>query len=146
MMWQFGELGYDVSINANDQGVLGTGDEYRTHRKPVRWEYYGDANRRALYDAMSKVISWRTENEDYYGQDNLKTIVWKAGDADMAGKTLVLDRVIVIGNFSNAEHTTTVNVPAAGEWKNLITGEKVTLGSTYSAKLAAHDYIVLVRD
>ena len=25
MMWQFGELGYDFSINANDSGVVGTG-------------------------------------------------------------------------------------------------------------------------
>ena len=146
MMWQFGELGYDVSINANDEGVVGNGDEYRTHRKPIRWEYYSDTNRRALYDAMSKVISWRTENEDYYGQDNLKTITWKAGDADMGGKTLVMDRVIVIANFTNAETTTTVNVPQAGTWRNLMTDAAVTLGSTYSAKLAAHDYIVLVRD
>ena len=146
MMWQFGELGYDVSINANDQGIVGSGDEYRTHRKPVRWEYYDDANRRALYDAMSKVISWRTDNEDYYGQDNLKTITWTVGDANMGGKVLVMDKVIVVANFTNAEATTTVNVPSAGEWTNLITGEKVTLGTTYAAKLAGSDYIVLVRD
>ena len=148
MMWQFGELGYDVSINANDQGVVGTGDEYRTHRKPIRWEYYNDVNRKALYDAISKIISWRTDHEEYYGQDNLSVHTWKSGDAYMSGKVLVMDRVIVVANFSNAESTTDVTVPAIcqGEWTNLMTGDKVQLGSNYSVTLAGSDYIVLVKE
>ena len=146
MMWQFGELGYDVSINANDKGVVGNGDEYRTHRKPVRWTYFYDKNRHDIYEALSKAITWRTEHEDYYGSDNLAVHSWKVLDGDMGGKTLVMDRVIVVANFTNAETTTTVNVPQASTWRNLMTDAAVTLGSTYSAKLAAHDYIVLVRD
>ena len=145
MMWQFGELGYDVSINANDKGVVGSGDEYRTHRKPVRWNYLNNPDRKAIYDALSKVISWRTDNEDYYGQDNLKVHTWKVADANMGGKTLVMDRVIVVANFTNSQTTTTVEVPNTGEWTNLMTGEKVNLGSTYNVTLAGSDYIVLVR-
>lgn len=64
----------------------------------------------------------------------------------MGGKVLVLDKVIVVANFNNAESTTQVSVPATGEWTNLMTGEKVTLGSTYSCTLGASDYIVLVRE
>ena len=135
MMWQFGELGYDVSIEENG----------RTGKKPVRWNYFEDANRRALYDAMSKIISWRTDNEDYYGQDNLTVHTWSVGDAQMGGKVLVMDRVIVVANFNNAQSTTSVNVPSAGEWTNLMTGEKVQLGSTHSFTLAGSDYIVLVK-
>ena len=148
MMWQFGELGYDVSINANENGTVGSGDEYRTHRKPVRWEYFNDANRKALYDALSKVISWRTGNEEYYGQDNLSVHTWNVGDANMSGKILVMDKVIVVANFTNAEATTTVNVPAAitGQWKNLLTDESVQVGASYSVTLAGSDYIVLVRE
>ena len=145
MMWQFGELGYDVSINANDKGVVGTGDEYRTHRKPVRWNYLNNPDRKAIYDALSKIISWRTDNEDYYGQDNISVHSWLVGDSNMGGKTLVMDRVIVVANFTNSQTTTTVNVPSAGEWTNLITGEKVQLGSSHSVTLAGSDYIVLVR-
>ena len=148
MMWQFGELGYDVSINANDSGVVGSGDEYRTHRKPVRWEYLNDANRKALYDALSKIISWRTDHEEYYGQDVLSVHSWRTGDAEMSGKTLVMDKVIVVANFTNAEATTNVAVPSAitGEWTNLLTGESVEVGSSYSVTLAGSDYIVLVRE
>ena len=135
MMWQFGELGYDVSIDENG----------RTGRKPVRWNYYEDANRRALYDAVSKIISWRTSHEEIYGEDNVKVYAWKVADANMGGKTLVMDNVIVVANFTNAETTTAIEVPTAGEWTNLITGEKVTLAARHEVVLAGSDYIVLVR-
>ena len=136
MMWQFGELGYDVSIEENG----------RTGRKPVHWEYFEDANRRALYDAMSKVISWRTSHQDYYGQDNLAVHTWSVADGNMGGKTLVMDKVIVVANFNNAESTTTINNPNAGEWTNLMTGEKVQVNTSHSFTLGASDYIVLVRE
>ena len=32
MIWQFGELGYDISINQND----------RTGNKPIKWEYFDE--------------------------------------------------------------------------------------------------------
>ena len=136
MMWQFGELGYDVSIEENG----------RTGRKPVRWNYYDDANRRALYDAMSKVISWRTDHEDYYGQDNLAVHTWSVGDAQMGGKILVMDKVIVVANFNNAESSTTINNPNPGEWTNLMTGEKVQVNGSHTFTLAGSDYIVLVKE
>jgi hypothetical protein len=136
MMWQFGELGYDISIDYND----------RTGRKPVRWDYYNDANRRALYDAMSKIISWRTDKEEYYGEDNLAVHTWKVNDVDMGGKTLVMDRVIVVANFTNAESSTTINNPNAGQWTNLMTGEKVQVNGSHTFTLGASDYIVLVRE
>ena len=135
MLWQFGELGYDVSIEQNG----------RTGRKPVRWEYLEDSNRKALYDAVSKIISWRTDNEEYYGQDNLSVRSWLVGDNNMGGKTLVMDRVIVVANFTNSQTTTTVSVPSAGQWTNLITGATVELGSSHTFTLAGSDYIVLVK-
>ncbi|MBO7243556.1 MAG: Por secretion system protein [Alistipes sp.] len=135
MLWQFGELGYDVSIEQNG----------RTGRKPVRWEYLEDSNRKALYNAVSKIISWRTDNEEYYGQDNLSVRSWLVGDNNMGGKTLVMDRVIVVANFTNSQTTTTVSVPSAGQWTNLITGATVELGSSHTFTLAGSDYIVLVK-
>lgn len=138
MMWQFGELGYDVSIEENG----------RTGRKPVRWNYLEDTNRKAMYDALSKIISWRTDHEEYYGQDNLSVHVWKVGDDSMNGKVLVMDKVIVVANFSNEHKITEVTIPSAcqGEWTNLMTGATLTLGSSYNFSLGASDYIVLVRE
>ena len=95
---------------------------------------------------MSKFVTWRTDNEEYYGQDNLSVNTWSVGDANMGGKVLVMDRVIVVANFTNASTTTSVNVPQAGEWTNLMTGEKVQLGTSHSFTLAGSDYVVLVRE
>lgn len=146
MMWQFGELGYDVSINANEDGILGSGDEYKTSRKPIRWEYLNDANRKAIYDAIAKCLQFRESQASWYAQENLTVHTWKVDDSNMGGKTLVMDKVIIVANFTSSQKSTTVNVPATGTWKNLMTGASVSLGSTYTANLAANDYIVLVRE
>jgi glycosidase len=50
-IWQFGELGYDFSINFNG----------RTGRKPIRWDYYTDANRRKIYTTYAKLF-WLRNN------------------------------------------------------------------------------------
>ena len=144
MMWQFGEMGYDITI--------GSDDGQKVEPKPVYWEYMNDTNRKALYDAMSKCITFRTTHPDMYGFDGKTTInTWKVGDANMAAKTLVYSTangsVIVMANFTNDSSNATCNVPVQGEWKNLITGEAVTLSSaTFTTTLAAGDYIVLVKE
>lgn len=152
MMWQFGELAYDFSINSNEQGTVGSGDAYRTHRKPIPWKlgYDKDGKRMALYNNLSKIISFRTENAQIFSSDSgdKERKTWNVGGgSNMGSKTLVLSNsyggVIVVANQSTSQATTTVNVPQAGEWTNIITGEKVTLGSSHTVTLNAHDYIVL---
>lgn len=144
MMWQFGEMGYDITI--------GSDDGQKVEPKPVHWDYMEDANRKALYDAMCKFITFRTTHQNMYGFDGTTTInTWKVGDANMAAKTLVYSTnagsVIVMANFTNAQSNATCNVPVQGEWKNLLTGAAVTLNSaTYSTTLAAGDYVVLVKE
>ncbi|HEY3370098.1 MAG TPA: alpha-amylase family glycosyl hydrolase, partial [Prolixibacteraceae bacterium] len=46
MIWQFGELGYDVSIDQN--GRIGD--------KPVRWNYLDEPNRLQLFDVYSAML------------------------------------------------------------------------------------------
>ena len=135
MMWQFGELGYDVSIEDGD----------RTGRKPVRWNYTNDSNRKALYTAISKVLQFRTSRKDIYGRADLPVHKWDVGDNVMGGKRLVMDNVIMIANLNSYKCTTSVDVPHQGKWRNLMTNEEVTLGSTYTASLEANEYVILVR-
>ena len=143
MIWQFGELAYDYSIDYND----------RTGEKPVPWElgYFEHANRKALYDNLSKIISFRTENPQIFSSDSgdKERKTWNVGDGSMGGKTLVLSNnyggVIVVANQSTASATTTVSVPQTGQWTNILTGEKVTLNSSYTVTLAAHQCVVLGR-
>ncbi len=59
MVWQFGELGYDYSINFNQ----------RTGRKPVRWDYYDVPERRKIYDTYSKLYWLRNNMPNTFHRD-----------------------------------------------------------------------------
>ncbi|MEO8796174.1 MAG: alpha-amylase family glycosyl hydrolase, partial [Daejeonella sp.] len=58
MIWQFGERGYDYSINYPS----GTSND-RLSNKPPHWEYMNEPNRKKLYDVYSKLIKLRTEQD-----------------------------------------------------------------------------------
>lgn len=57
MIWQFGELGYDESIDS------GGG---RVDPKPTHWEYLEDPYRKGLYDSYSEILQIRKANPDLF--------------------------------------------------------------------------------
>lgn len=59
MVWQFGELGYDVSIEENG----------RTGPKPIRWNYLQDSSRRDLFNVFSELIRLKKEHEVFSTSD-----------------------------------------------------------------------------
>lgn len=94
MMWQGGELGDDRELT----------EEGRTDAKPFRWEDLSDENRKALYDATSKIISFRTDHPELYGDGASNRLsAYNVNDADMGGKHLVYSvgnsAVVVAANF-----------------------------------------------
>ncbi len=60
MLWQFGELGYDKSINTCTDGTTISND-CRVAAKPVLWSYYEDANRKALHDFPANLLALRNQ-------------------------------------------------------------------------------------
>ncbi len=46
MIWQFGEYGYDVTIEQNG----------RTGQKPIRWQYLNDWRRKYLFNVYAALI------------------------------------------------------------------------------------------
>src|SRR6476469_3774215 len=96
MVWQFGELGYDISIDYNGR----TGD------KPIKWDYYDDPNRKALYNAYSKFIKLKENNSIFNSTSysyNLSGGI-KYIKLDGTGNTLV-----IVGNFDVSSQTANVN-------------------------------------
>ena len=116
MIWQFGEIGYDYSINYND----------RTGEKPVVTdEYMAVPARKALYDTYSKLLKFRRDNPRFFDSDAKFT--WtptgtvKKITCTVDGKTFH-----VVGNFNKG--TTTVSLPA-GQWKDYMNGNAAVSGS-----------------
>ncbi|HLK98358.1 MAG TPA: alpha-amylase family glycosyl hydrolase, partial [Hymenobacter sp.] len=107
MVWQFGEVGYDVSINFNG----------RTGNKPIRWNYYQEPARRKLYDVYRDLIALKKAEPVF----ETGTFTQQVGGAT---KTIHLSSpsldVTVIGNFD----VTTQNVNPAfqrtGKWYNYL--------------------------
>jgi 1,4-alpha-glucan branching enzyme len=123
MIWQFGELGYDYSINENG----------RTGKKPLKWDYYSDKDRKALYDTYAKIMQLRNGNEDLF--DTSATFSWQVGTSNWSnGRFLSLQHagkaLVVAGNFTNATGNYTVTFPFTGTWYNYITGETLSVSST----------------
>ncbi len=113
MIWQFGEIGYDYSINYNE----------RTGRKPVVTDQYmAVPARKALYDTYSTLLKFRRENPRFFDSDakfewtpngSLKKIT-----CSVDGKTFH-----VVGNFAKGSVTYTV---PAGSWTDYINGGSVS--------------------
>ncbi len=128
MLWQFGELGYDFSINRCEDGSIN--NNCRTNPKPIRWDYVQDANRQALYQVYSKLIKLHTSSS-YTSTFTSNNITWglNGGFKWMSINEPSL-RVMVLGNFDVTTQIATVTFPVAGTWYSYLTGTTRTATST----------------
>lgn len=79
MVWQFGEMGYDISIEENG----------RTGRKPLHWEYLDNADRKGLHDVYAGLMKLRNAHPELF--DANATLTWKVGASDWDnGRTLLV--------------------------------------------------------
>ncbi|MCL1932357.1 MAG: alpha-amylase family glycosyl hydrolase [Candidatus Azobacteroides sp.] len=133
MIWQFGEVGYDYSINSV-AGSTEINDGNRTARKEIRWDYYEVPERKALYDTYFKLNKLR----DYYGDafDNPSYWDMQVTYNDWAaGRRICLNapdlKMVIVGNFNpNGSVVTYPNFPAAGIWYDLMTEETMEVTNT----------------
>ncbi len=126
MNWQFGELGYDYSINRCTNGTIS--NDCRLAPKPVRWDYLEDVNRERLRQVTSDLIHLRTnyptfstENFDFNdGNFFLKTV--HLNHPDMDAVTLANFRVI------NSDINPKFQYP--GTWYEYFTGDSMVVTDT----------------
>lgn len=130
MLWEFGENGYDVSIDNNG----------RTGEKPPHWEYRNNTDRANLYNTFAKLIKMKIKNEVFtttsYNANlsgNIKYITLKGADAN----------VVVMGNFDVTPQLATVPFASTGTWYDNLSGTTTTIASTsYTTTLAPGEFHV----
>ena len=122
MIWQFGELGYDLSINYCENGTIS--DNCRTNPKPLRMDYLENSNRRKLFDVYSSMFRLReqfdvftsgTETRFVYGVT--KRIQLKLNDHN----------ITLIGNFGLADLTIAPNFQNTGTWYEFFSGNELNV-------------------
>lgn len=136
MIWQFGEMGYDITIEENG----------RTGRKPLHWEYLNNDYRKALQSTYAQLLKLRNDHPELFCGN--ATLSWKVGVSDWAnGRTLYLEsitgkKLVVLGNFTHTE--TSVSFPAdTGEWTDWKSGKKQTVDKT--VKVPANSYLIYTK-
>lgn len=110
MLWQFEELGYDISIEQN--GMTG--------KKPVHWEYLENADRKALHDTYASLMKFRKENPPFFSSDADFSWYVSGGnwnDGRFIYCTIDGKAFAVIGNFSLERKDITAWLPEPGTWK-----------------------------
>jgi hypothetical protein len=126
MLWQFGELAYDSSINMCADFTIGS---CRTDPKPPAWampnplnpnapvNYNANTFRRNLRDTLSKILRLRTQYPGY-----VPTYVSNVLDFNVGGafkwqwvRSNSLG-ILVVGNFDVNTQTGFVTFPTTGTW------------------------------
>lgn len=134
MLWQFGELGYDVSIFANEQAQLppgnyGSDDRYRTSRKPIRWNYRADPARYNLYRTWSALMTLR-KSDPLFTDITSAVYFDAAGALKRVGIVKGSDEAIIYGNFGTTDLTGAPGFTKTGIWYDWATGAEVNVTNT----------------
>jgi hypothetical protein len=118
MLWQFGELGYDYSINTCSDGVtISTG--CRTDAKPVRWDYITNQNRMHLYKVTAALNNLK-KTQALFSTTNYNI------DLGGFGKRIHLNgttqNAVVVGNFQTTALTMVPGFQHTGTWYDYFSG------------------------
>lgn len=138
MIWQFGELGYDYSIEHNG----------RTGEKPVKWDYAEDENRARLRHAYAKINTLRNSHAELFATN--ATFTYKLNESDWDnGRFVTLTSAdgtksfVAAINLTHNDGNYTINFPKTGTWTNLLTGETLEVSSSnFSHSVPAHSCVM----
>lgn len=137
MLWQFGELGYDYSINHCVNGTVNS--NCRLDLKPIRWDFFDDPYRRRLYKVTAALLHLR-KNQDLFetadfqaniGGGQIRTIYLNGTDLNAA----------VVANVGISPATASVSFKHTGKWYEYYTGDSLTVtGASTTIPLGPGEY------
>ncbi len=117
MIWQFGERGFDYSINWPCMD-----GSCRTDPKPSRWDYMDDPNRKHLYFTWKALIDlkdtlslFETSNYDMSVSTSQKRIRLTSPSLSM----------VIIGNFDVKESSINPDFYSTGKWYDYLSGSEI---------------------
>lgn len=128
MIWQFGEVGYDISIFQCENGTLQ--ESCKIDPKPILWNYLDNPDRVHLYK-VTAALNHLKKNYQTFSTTNYTT------DLSNKGKRLILDGAtmdaVVVGNFDVIGINMVPGFTHTGTWYDYFTGTPINVSSTSSS-------------
>lgn len=123
MIWHFGDLGMNNSINTCTDGSVDPNCRLATKPQP-QWtnNWLGDPNRNQIYNNWARIIELK-ENEDVFegsydiNSGSLKPVIYVWNDNLNASQ---LKNVVIMANFDVTAQNITPYFPYTGTWYNLM--------------------------
>jgi glycosidase len=140
MLTEFGELGFDYSVNWCPNGTVDPTGTCRTDAKPIRWDYLQDTSRKKLHDVYAALLKLRASYPDlatgqttYSLSGNVKYLQVVGGDLS----------AMVLGNFDVVPATTSVSFASAGIWYDYLGSDSIlSTGASQTVTLGPGEYHV----
>jgi len=123
MMWQFGELGYDFSINY----PTGTSAS-RTDKKPIKWDYYGVDNRRNVYKTYKALINLKKNYDVFRTTDFTLTGGGAIKKLHLSHSSM---KVVIVGNFDVVTQSATPSFHNTGIWYSYFDNDSIIVNDIY---------------
>lgn len=137
MIWQFGEMGYDISIDYND----------RTGQKPLHWEYLDIEERAALYNTYAQLLALRSSAPTLFDED--ATLTWRVDVNDWdSGRSLLLEsndgkKLFLAGNFTSSDITVSETVPTGwSSYYKFGSDENISYIGGTTITLTPHSFVI----
>ncbi len=145
MIWQFGELGDDISIFQCQNGIVPTpygSDQCKLDPKPTGWGYLTQIVRKRIYDVVASLNRLRAAKPTVFQANNMTGAL-----GNDLRKSIIINHpdmgLVVIGNFDVTAQDISISFPSAGTWYDYLSGTTFTAtGTAQTINLQPGEYRV----
>jgi hypothetical protein len=114
MLWQFQELGYDISIDV----------PCRVCNKPILWTYYTQARRRQLYDVYAATLALRNDYETFRSLNFQYSLTSAVKRMNMNHSSM---NGVSLANFATTTQNGIPSFQHAGWWYEYFSGDSLNV-------------------
>lgn len=141
MIWQFGDLGWDMSLFTCSNGTVNfesdaiAGDCKLDNKPQPQWSsnWLGNANRSQVYNDWAKMLELKNNEPVFSGDFDINTgttLTPKLYIFDNAIPTNQLRNVVILTNFDVNSQNIVSNFPYVGTWYNLMDNSPLNVVNT----------------
>ncbi|HMG14600.1 MAG TPA: alpha-amylase family glycosyl hydrolase [Saprospiraceae bacterium] len=124
MIWMFGELGYDYSINTCEDGSIN--NNCRLSPKPIRWDYLNVNNRKRLNDIFTALINLKKSLPVFETTDFTIKLTGSQKSIHLNDPNM---NIAVLGNFDVKTASIDPQFQHTGWWYDYFSGDSIQVSN-----------------